>query len=220
MIETMHVLSPILLAWAHEGFRQIMLEKPRKYIALPGIAFGISAAIGIATAIGWTTYSPLRGPILPRATGWDNPFPILFGFYLVWNFYHFSMQNYGVLRLAGIHFGRWGKLIAFVGTALSLKFMPLAVGANHFITDIVLSWRVVSYKIWFVCVLAIASPLVFLWQFATPDGTPGRLMVGPVIVFVGMRWGVGFVHFLYSRWVWKLSDPQVRATIARDLAIG
>jgi hypothetical protein len=31
------------------------------------------------------------------------------------------------------------------------------------------------------------------------------------------RWGVGIAHFLYSRWIWKLSDPRVRATIWCDL---
>jgi hypothetical protein len=28
------------------------------------------------------------------------------------------------------------------------------------------------------------------------------------------------VHFLYSRLIWKLSDPQVRAAIGRDLLRG
>ena len=34
---------------------------------------------------------------------------------------------------------------------------------------------------------------------------------------IGFRLGLGAVHFLYDRWVWKLGDPQVRATIGRDL---
>jgi hypothetical protein len=32
-----------------------------------------------------------------------------------------------------------------------------------------------------------------------------------------LRIGLGFVHFLYDRWVYKLSDPQVRAIIGRDI---
>ena len=34
---------------------------------------------------------------------------------------------------------------------------------------------------------------------------------------IGFRLGLGAVHFMYDRWVWKLSDSQVRATIGRDL---
>jgi hypothetical protein len=30
---------------------------------------------------------------------------------------------------------------------------------------------------------------------------------------VGFRIGLGFVHFLYDRWIWKFGDPMVRATI-------
>jgi hypothetical protein len=215
LLETMHVLSPIMLVWMHEGLRRMMLREPRKYVVLPAAVFLGAALVSIAAAVGWTAYDPASGPIRPHATGWENPFPILFGVYLVWNYYHFSMQNYGVMRLCGIDPGRWGKPVAFIGTALGLKFATLATSANHFITDIGLSWRVSGYRLSFLCTLLVPAPLVFLWSFATPDGTAGRRMVGMVIVLVGMRWGVGFVHFLYSRWVWKLGDPQVRATIAR-----
>jgi hypothetical protein len=34
---------------------------------------------------------------------------------------------------------------------------------------------------------------------------------------VGFRLGLGFVHFLYDRWLYKLSDPRVQATIGRDI---
>ena len=219
LLETAHVLSPILLAWMHAGFRRIMLNQPRKYLVFPSAVFAVAAGVSIATAVGWTAYNPATGPLTPHATGWDNPFPILFAVYFVWNFYHFSMQNYGVLRLAGADLGRWGKPIAFVGTALSLHVMPLAVSANHWITDIGLSWRVSRHKWWFVLILLALAPLVFLWSpLPTSEGMSLRRMEGIVIALSGIRGlGVSFVHFLYSRWIWKLSDPQVRATVGRDL---
>lgn len=220
LLETMHVLSPILLAWMHKGFCQIMLQHPRKYIMLPTAIFALAATVSVATAIGWTAYDPSYGPIKAHATGWKNPFPSLFAAYLVWNFYHFSMQNYGVLRLCGVDVGRWGKPVAFLGTAVAIKFMPLMMSVNHWITDIGLSLRVISRKWWFLYILIVLSPVVFLWNFATPDGIGVRRMEGVVIVFVGLRLAIGFVHFLYSRWVWQLSDPQVRATIGRDLFDG
>ena len=216
LLEAMHVLSPILLAWMHKGLRQIMLREPRKYILLPATVLAAAAAVSVATAVGWTAYDPASGPIKAHATGLDNPFPILFGIYLVWNYYHFSMQNYGVLRLCGIDVGRWGKLIAFAGTAAAIKLMPLVVSVNHWITDIGLSLRVAPRKWWFVYILIVLSPVVFLWNVATPEGISLRRMEGVVIVFAGLRWGVGFVHFLYSRWIWKLSDPQVRATVSHS----
>lgn len=41
---------------------------------------------------------------------------------------------------------------------------------------------------------------------------------GVIAALYGIRlFGIGFVHFLYSRWIWKLSNPLVRATIGRDL---
>lgn len=34
---------------------------------------------------------------------------------------------------------------------------------------------------------------------------------------VGFRLGLGFVHFLYDRWLYKFSSPEVRATIGKDM---
>ena len=34
---------------------------------------------------------------------------------------------------------------------------------------------------------------------------------------VGLRLALGFVHFLYDRWLYKFTDPQVRATIGQDI---
>jgi hypothetical protein len=53
----------------------------------------------------------------------------------------------------------------------------------------------------------------FVWASPTPPGNVIRIV--PVIICA--RIGLGFVHFLYDRWLWKLSDPRVRATIGRDL---
>lgn len=218
LLDTAHSLSPIVLAWTHAGFRRVMIDNPQKYVVLPSVIFLVGASISIATALGWTAYVP--GPRqYAHATGWDNPFPILFGVYFAWNFYHFSMQNYGVLRLCGADLGRWGKPLALMGTALAIKIMPLAVSVNHWITDIGLSWRASRRSWMFAFGLLMLSPVAFLWSpIPVPEGIILRRMEGAVIALYGIRlFGLGFVHFLYSRWVWKLSDPQVRATIGRGL---
>jgi hypothetical protein len=36
-------------------------------------------------------------------------------------------------------------------------------------------------------------------------------------VVIASRVSLGFVESLYDRWIWKFSDPEVRATIGKDL---
>lgn len=217
LLDMAHALSPIILAWSHAGFRSVMLNEPRKYIALPSAIFAIGMAVSVATALGWTSYVPGPGRY-SHATGWSNPFPIMFGVYFACNFYHFSMQNYGVLRLCGPDLGRWGKVLAFVVTTIGIKVMPLAVSVNHWIVDIGLSCRASRYRLSFSLGLAALAPVAFLWGIPMAEGIALKPLAGVVIALYGIRlFGVGFVHFLYSRWIWKLSDPQVRATIGRDL---
>jgi hypothetical protein len=49
------------------------------------------------------------------------------------------------------------------------------------------------------------------------DGIEGRPYGDPGNPNLTARWGLGFVHFLYSRWVWNISDPKIRATIGRGI---
>jgi hypothetical protein len=37
------------------------------------------------------------------------------------------------------------------------------------------------------------------------------------VTTVGLRLGLGFVHFLYDRWIYKFSDKRVRVAIGKDL---
>jgi hypothetical protein len=64
----------------------------------------------------------------------------------------------------------------------------------------------------FAAVLIIAVRVLFV-SFPT-------LTIKVTMPAVGLRIGLGFVHFLYDRWVYKLSDPQVRAMIGRDIRSG
>jgi hypothetical protein len=55
-------------------------------------------SIGIITSLGWSSYVP--GPYHSKQiTDLSNPFPILVWVYVIWNGYHFGMQNFGVLSL-------------------------------------------------------------------------------------------------------------------------
>lgn len=238
LLETGHSLSPIVLAWTHREFRRrVIYPRPCKFLLLPALVAGISAAIGVATQAGWTAYRPGPGAS-GLITGWDNPFPLLVWFYSGWNLYHFAMQDFGVLvlctgpvcrrvKMIGCLVGLLGIYIA-VGGVNVLGFWrvpglvnawwagPLMIGmvsVNHWVVDIGLSSRVAKRGWVFIAGVLSAGLVGFVWMVPTPGG----MMVRMIPVIVCARLGLGFVHFLYSRWVWQLSDPRVRATIGADL---
>jgi hypothetical protein len=97
-LETGHALSPIAMAWGHSGFRRFILERKTKFVLLPLAVFLGSASVGAATSLGLTAYQPGPHRIF-EVTGLTNPFPILVWIYMVWNAYHFGMQNFGVLSI-------------------------------------------------------------------------------------------------------------------------
>ena len=112
------------------------------------------------------------------------------------------------------------------GLALALIWWQPIIGVavyslNHWLVAIGLSSHVYSARRlraraggWlFALAMLMAGAIGFLWLIPTPNGT--LLRVIPIVV--STRLGLGFVHFLYDRWVWKMTDPRVRATIGRDL---
>ena len=109
-LETGHSISPIALAWSHTGFRRAMLERKPKFILLPSCVFLAATAIGTATSLGLTSYVQAPHRIFQitwshLASNWlqtpdiTNPFPIVVWTYMIWNAYHFGMQNFGVLSI-------------------------------------------------------------------------------------------------------------------------
>jgi hypothetical protein len=138
------------------------------------------------------------------------------------------MQNFGVLQLYRRNGSRNPRLrlidkygcLAF--TALGMAALPaiahspqvalLCFGIfsfNHWLVAIGLC-SIVSRRRWvFVAGMLLLGGAGFVWMIPTSHGNLIRVV--PVIVCA--RIGFGFVHFLYDGWIWKLSDPQVRATI-------
>src|SRR5215468_5846221 len=52
------------------------------------------------------------------------------------------------------------------------------------------------------------------WGYSIPAQAPDYALISHVVPAVlSLRFGLSFVHFLYDRHVWKLSDPEVRAII-------
>jgi hypothetical protein len=229
LLETGHSLSPIALAWTHTGFRRVMLCRPQKYLLLPAVVFGLTLAVGVATSAGWTSYVP--GPHhFFHLTDWTNPFPVVVWIYWLWNIYHFGMQHFGVLALCrgGARSRRQrhaDMALCLAVTAFGMAALPklaseqwvffLTMGifaVNHWVVDIGLSSRVSKHGWLFAGGVLLAGAIGFVWMIPTPKG----ILIKVIPVIICARLGLGFVHFLYSRWVWNLSDPQVGATIGED----
>jgi hypothetical protein len=222
VLETGHSFSPIALAWSHAGFRGLMLARPKKYILLPGAVLAAALGVGATTSLGWTSYVP--GPHHAfLLTDWTNPFPIMVWIYWAWNMYHFGMQNFGVVQLYRRNGRRNSrqrlidKYSVFGMAALptithSSQVALLCLGIfafNHWMVAIALC-STVSRRSWlFIAGMLLLGSVGFVWMIPTSAGNVIRVV--PVVICA--RIGLGFVHFLYDRWLWKISDPRVRATI-------
>jgi hypothetical protein len=192
VLETAHVVSPMVTAWAKPGLRTIVRREWIKHVAVPIAIMGSVAFLPVT----WVALV-----------------------YWPWNSFHFGMQNFGVMALYGLR--KLGFVVLCV-TMLSISVAPLfhpsgpvaailmgAFSFNHWITDIGLSSRVAHWHWRFILVvLAIGAIWLCLRQ--------GPLSVRVFPQIIAIRYGIGIVHFIYSARIWKVSDPQVRAAIGRD----
>jgi hypothetical protein len=301
VFQTAHSLSPIALAWSHSGFRRVILRSRATYILLPATLLAVATACGFASSglfpeMQFTDAdgSRLAFSSLFRPGVWRSPAEWLMITYMVWNCYHFGMQNFGILQLyrrtsgfsygeeqrridmafclavqvavnsaiftsmlgavlvsyvhllylfiiiggililvrEGAVTGRWisPRVVFITSHTLSLMFgqglwVTAINGANHWLSAIGLSSHVDGRNasrspFLFVGVVMLLSFALF-WALFWKAGSEFSCNLGQMIQItmtaLGFRLGIGMVHFLYDRWLWKFSDPQVRATIGRDL---
>jgi hypothetical protein len=104
LTQTGHLLSPMALAWSHEGFRSFMKRRLTKFVMIPLVILLASMLIG---SIGGLALPDLRfdpenfalaaGPT--RLTELKNPFIAMIAVYAVWNAYHFGKQAFGVMSI-------------------------------------------------------------------------------------------------------------------------
>jgi hypothetical protein len=95
-------------------------------------------------------------------------------------------------------------------------FALLAI--NHWLVAMGLAGHIFGHRhnrpqVLFVLPLLIAGAAVFALLFVDLR----TLAIHVTALAIALRLGLGFVHFLYDRWLYKLSDPQVQATIGRDI---
>src|SRR5208282_4653316 len=95
-----HRISPMMLAATHPEIRKRTMARPLKFFGLP------IALMCLCAAVGWlfpqNSAHPLDGiPSLPWRDLSDlrQPLLMLGAVYIVWNAWHFGMQNFGILSI-------------------------------------------------------------------------------------------------------------------------
>lgn len=198
LLETAHTLSPITVAWGHGSFRQVMRERPSRYLLLPALALVVALSA---------------------------PFGFVTGLYFSWNIFHFGMQNFGILSLCCRITRKVEASLICIALICALALLPAmihhpqkaslfilgAITVNHWVVDLGLSSVTFRHAVVFLIGLVSVGMIGFLWEHPTIQG----IQRTDVEFIVRARFGLGFIHFLYSGWVWKFSDPQVRTTIGR-----
>jgi hypothetical protein len=157
-------------------------------------------------------------------------FPRLLGFYPVFSLY-VGAAGIGLAVMLWREY-RAGKfclprLILIVGYSIAMPsgfFWSLGgfaiLNLNHWLSAIGLASHTYGNSrgrgcwLFSLCVIAVGCVL-FCLLFA--DVRHLTIPTEFAAAAVAFRLAQGNVHFLYDRWVWKLSDPQVRATIGRNL---
>lgn len=224
-LDSSHLAAPIALAWVHPEFRrQIALTHKVRYIAAPLLVLGAAVLTVPATLIFWPAFHPIIGTKIRAVADINsiNPFTALLTLFVLWNLYHFGAQNFGVWRLIrrgqGNRFlqkSSWiGATVAgMVGTPFVAPVLtPLsmwAFGLWHWLPAIWLAAKVSRRPVLFWAAMALVGALIAVSVWGSV--AYGSLAVA--MIAVGARLGLGFVHFLYDRWIWRFSDARMRAII-------
>jgi hypothetical protein len=212
ILDHAHLLSPIGLAWSSARFRSHMRERWQKFLLVPALFVAVPVGIGLSVA---NTKAPA--------------FQVVAATYVLWNLGHFGLQNYGVFCLLGWR-KRWQTDLAIVGTIAPLIWLSLAgpvdliwialgISLAHWLTDITLCAKASGRWVVFGSAALIAGATGFIWK-TTAIGGCGPMLAACSVVYsipwlLGARYGLGFVHFLYSRWIWQHQGRELLAIVAR-----
>jgi hypothetical protein len=228
VVNSAHLISPIAMAWSHGPFRQMMLAKKIKYVIVPLGIVGTCVVLGATVGISFEINPATLGLKVTDPNDYTRPFVLMLVGYFVWNAYHFGMQNYGFLRLYWRSGDpcvamQWAMITTLFGMIIIPElfhqarlsmFLFGAVLVNHQLVAVGLSSHVWANHygrspLWFaIALIAVGGAITWLLLYG---------LTQVVTTIVGLRAAAGFVHFLYDRWVYKLSDAKVRSTIGRDV---
>jgi hypothetical protein len=97
---------------------------------------------------------------------------------------------------------------------------------NHWLVAIGLSSHVYAVhrgrsEVVFIAGLVAAGVVLFWLIFGSGVNLhtvfDPRFVVRTTMIALSLRYGFAFTHFLYDRWLWQLSNSEVRATIGKNL---
>jgi hypothetical protein len=104
LTQTGHLLSPMALAWGHDGFRALMMRRPLKFIGAPAVILAAATLIGGIAGqhvpnlrFNPNSFSLAAGPT--TLAEFRNPFMAMVTLYAAWNAYHFGKQAFGVMSV-------------------------------------------------------------------------------------------------------------------------
>jgi hypothetical protein len=211
VLDHAHLACPIGLAWSNRTFRQRMLERWDQYLLLPALCILIPLGIGEGSA-----------------TTRDPAFQFLVLVNMWWNAWHFGSQHFGVASLLGWRSGpRWLRKIAIILPTMLVMIAPtylfptmtiIVLGESisflHWSTDLGLTvWscrKCSTTRILLIgaAVLMACGLMGFVWKTTTTDPRicgllPACTAVWSIPTLLSLRYGLGFYHFLMSRWVWS-----------------
>lgn len=234
-VDLAHVVSPILLAWTHRGYRSVMLERPRKFVGVPVALLGLGLGVAIATVFLFPDFRPAHMSLLrnPQIANLNVPLVLLVNLHAFWNLYHGGAQNFGLWclyrRKGYVGRQRWlvlgGIVLVFSVTSyFGPQYVPAlgmflfgALSFNHSLAAIGLCGHVhgrshnisPAYFIGCVALFGMVSATVFLHA--------AQISVAVMTFALSLSAVLRLWHFLQDKWLWKLSDPRVRATIGKEL---
>jgi hypothetical protein len=213
VLDHVHLVSPLGLAWSDGVYRQQMMNSPEKFILLPALCVFTAFMIGTSSQ-----------------TTRDPAFQALATVYVCWNAWHFGSQHFGVASLLGWRSGpRWLRRGLLIGTTMALMLLPFVPGHPssillivigevisflHWTTDIGLTVRALRRCWLFLPIALIFGVVGFAFKTVTADPHVCGLLAActaawSIPTLISLRWGLGFAHFLYSRWVWRRDAPFI-----------
>ena len=239
VLDQIHLACPIVLAWSKPKFRAQILLRWEKFILLPAALLALTVWVGLLTSkeYGWVPLIALKdyrlwwaildGQHLPNIA-----FVVLTISYIWWDAWHFGSQHFGVVSLLGWRSAprRVRQAIIIIPTMAIMLFpwllystvvmmMVLAVmNLAHWLVDIGLT--VGRFKhigmVALIGALLVVGPLGFFFKGVSTNPTLcvndlACTIQWSVPLLLSLRWGIGFVHFLYSKWVWSSEGRQLLA---------
>ena len=193
-LATGHLISPILVAWSHAGYRAYMRRDLNRFIGLPLCILTVAVGIGHdADMVSRFQVDRAMLDAIYQLTDYRNPFVILMVVYIVWNAHHFGKQNFGVLSIYRRKSGSGSRQTDLIFCLATIALVTLIPILDHLsFGRAFIGWATIA---WATGVLAI-----MLWQ--------ERCV--PRLIFIATTALGPAATFWWGQWLHTLNDGFVQ----------